>query len=270
METEQWINKGIEFLTEFGPKVLGAIAFWIIGSWLIKRLMKGVHIIMEKNSYDPSLEKFLTNLISWMLRIVLVLAVLGTVGVQTSSFVAIVGAAGLAIGLALQGSLANFAGGVLILLLKPFKIGDSIQAQGIKGTVKEISIFSTILTTFGNEVVIIPNGKLSNDNITNFSKEENRRNAITAGISYDSDIKKARQILLEITANNEKILKDPAPVVVLAELGDSSVNLSLRYWSSNADFWECHFHVLEEMKNQFDANGISIPYPHRVVIQQKA
>lgn len=268
-QVQKWIDKGIELVAEFTPKVLGAIVIWIVGIWIIKKIMRGVHRIMEKNDYDVSLEKFLTNLISWLLRIVLVLAVLGTIGVKTSSFVAIVGAAGLAIGLALQGSLANFAGGVLILLFKPFKVGDFIEAQGVKGTVKEISIFSTILNTFGNERAIVPNGKLSNDNIINYSTEETRRDNITAGVDYNSDIKKARQILLDIAAEYDKILSEPAPMVILNELAASSVNLSLRYWTKNADFWDCRFHVMEEMKDRFDANGIEIPFPHQVLIQKK-
>jgi small conductance mechanosensitive channel len=183
----------------------------------------------------------------------------------STSLVAIIGAAGLAIGLALQGSLANFAGGVLLLLFKPFRVGDFITAQGLDGTVKEINIFYTKLNTFGNQVAIIPNGKLSNDNIVNYSAEGTRRDKISAGIGYSSDIKKAKEILLKICNDNDNILKEPAPEVYVDELADSSVNLTLRYWANNADFWAAHWYVMEEMKQRFDAAGIEIPFPQRVV-----
>lgn len=219
---------------------------------------------------EITLRKFLANLINWLLKALLFIVVIQKLGVQNSSFVAILGAAGLAVGLALQGSLSNFAGGVLILLFKPFKVGDFIEAKGIKGTVKEISIFSTSINTFGNELAIVPNGPLYNDNIINYSKEENRRANIIAGIGYSSDIKKAKEILLEIARSNEKILQDPAPVVYVAELADSSVNLSLRFWSKNEDYWDMYFFVMEEIKLRFDQNGIEIPFPQRDIYVKKS
>ena len=186
-------------------------------------------------------------------------------GVQSSSLLAILGAAGLAIGLALQGSLSNFAGGVLILAFKPFRIGDFIEAQGTGGTVSEISIFTTKLVTPFNQVAIIPNAKISNDVIKNFNTNSTRKEMMTIGISYDSNIKEAKDILLNLVNEQETILQDPAPQVVVANLGDSSVDLSLRYWTKNEDFWNVKFYNLEEAKARLEAAGISIPFPQRDV-----
>ena len=193
--------------------------------------------------------------------------VVTNLGVESASLVAIIGAAGLAIGLALQGSLSNFAGGVLILLLKPFKVGDFISAQGIDGTVKEISIFNTKLNTFGNQLAIIPNGKLSNDNIINYTEEGLRRENIIFGIGYDDDIKRAKEILLSLVNEQAEViqLEGKMPMVVVSELGDSSVNLSVRYWANIDDFWNLRFLILEEGKARLEAAGINIPYPQRDV-----
>ncbi|TRZ46432.1 mechanosensitive ion channel family protein [Robertkochia solimangrovi] len=274
MEENEIVKNGMAYLesidlTAYALKAIGAIVIWIIGSWLISRLVKAVTYVMDKREYDMSLKLFLRSLTSWGLKILLIIMVLGTLGVETTSFAAVIAAAGLAIGMALQGSLANFAGGVLILIFKPFKVGDFIEAQGVSGTVKEIGIINTQLNTFGNQLAVVPNGKLSNDNIINYSAESTRRENITAGISYDSDIKKAKEILLDIVNNFDKVNKEPAPQVMVAELADSSVNLSLRYWANNDVFWDCRWYVMEEMKNRFDAEGIEIPYPHQVEIQKQ-
>ncbi len=221
--------------------------------------------IFEKKDYDPTLETFLQSFIKVALKALLFVLVVTQLGVKSSSLVAIVGAAGLAIGLALQGSLANFAGGVLILLFKPFKVGDWISAQGVDGTVKEITIFTTKLNTFGNQVAILPNGQLSNNNIINYNAENIRRDKIDVGIGYGSNIKKAKDILIEICADRETILTEPVPEVYVGELADSSVNLTLRFWAKNEDFWAAHFYVLEELKYRFDEAGIEIPFPQRVV-----
>lgn len=265
MKVEDWIEKGYDLVIFYAPKILAAIAILIIGLWLIKVLLKGVKKTMERRDYEPSLKMFLYNLISWTLKVVLFVVVLGTVGVETTSFAAILAATGLAIGLALQGSLANFAGGVLIMIVKPFKVGDFIKAQGIEGTVKEISIINTKLTTFGNQLAIIPNGQLSNDNIINFTEEGIRRENLIFGISYDSDIKTAKDILLQIVNEQETALQleGKEPMVVVSELADSSVNLSLRYWANNDDFWALRWHVLEEGKMRLEAAGIVIPFPQR-------
>ena len=271
MDLEKWIDKGYDLIINFGPKVIAAIVIWIIGSWFIKNILKTTRKVMTKGDYDESLKQFLLNLIKWVLKIVLIIVVLGTVGVETTSFAAVIAAAGLAIGLALQGSLANFAGGVLILIIKPFRVGDFIKGQGIEGTVKEISIFNTKLVTFGNQLAIIPNGKLSNDNIINFTEEGIRREAMTFGISYDSDIKLAKDVLLSLVNEQETViqLEGKAPMVVVSELADSSVNLSLRYWAKNEDFWNLHWLILEEAKTRLESAGIEIPYPHQVEIQKK-
>lgn len=267
IEVTYLAEKAIEWVMNFGPKVIGAILIWLIGNWLIRKLMKVTRLIMERREYDLSLRKFLLSLMRWSLIILLFLAILGTLGVETTSFAAIIASTGLALGLALQGSLANFAGGALIMIFKPFKVGDFIEAQGISGTVKEINIFTTKLTRFGNELVLIPNGKLSNENIINFSAEENRRNTIIVGIDYSSDIKKAREVMIGIASGNPKILKEPQPEVVVDALADSSVNLSLRYWSKNEDYWATRFETIEAIKTRFDEEGIVIPYPHQVQIQ---
>jgi len=267
MDTQEWIDEGYNLIIEFGPKVIAAILIWIIGGWLIGLLLRGIKKAMNKADYEVSLKQFLLNLIKWSLKIVLIIVVLGTVGVETTTFAAVIAAAGLAIGLALQGSLANFAGGVLILLIKPFKVGDWISAQGVEGTVKEISIFNTRIITFGNQEAVVPNGKLSNDNIVNYTSQGIRREALTFGIGYEDNIKEAKDILLNLVNEQETVLKseDKTPMVVVSELGDSSVNLSLRYWAKNEDFWGIHWHVLEEGKARLEAAGISIPYPQRDV-----
>ena len=198
--------------------------------------------------------------------------VITQVGVETSSLIAMLGAAGLALGLALQGSLSNFAGGILILIFKPFKIGDFISAQGSDGTVKQITVFNTKLNTFGNQEVIIPNGNLSNDKITNFSSEGTRRENLIIGIAYSSNIQKAREIILGLCAQDENIMTEEGKEaqVVVTELADSSVNLAVRYWASADTFWPTRFKMIEEIKIAFDREGIEIPFPHRVMITPKA
>ncbi|WP_026810066.1 mechanosensitive ion channel family protein [Arenibacter latericius] len=266
---EHW-DKAVDFMWEALPNLAMAVIIYFLGSWAIKLINRLVRKFFAKADYDPSLESFLQSFISIALKIMLFVIVITQLGVASTSLVAIIGAAGLAVGLALQGSLANFAGGVLILLFKPFKVGDWISAQGVDGTVKEISIFTTKLSTAGNQIAIIPNGQLSNNNIINYNAQSTRRDNITIGIGYDSNIKQAREILLKICAEDENILKDPAPQVFVAELGDSSVNLSLRFWADTSVFWAAHFHVMEELKLRFDEAGIDIPFPQRVIHNAQA
>ena len=266
---EAHIENAINWLWDSLPSLVAAIFMLIIGMYLIRLINKLVRKFFKAKDYDRSLETFTQSLISIGLKIVLFVLVITQLGVQSSSLVAIIGAAGLAIGLALQGSLSNFAGGVLILLFKPFKIGDFISAQGVDGTVKEISIFTTKVTTFGNQLAIIPNGQLSNNNIINYNAEETRRDKIDVGIGYGSNIKKAKDIMLNICAQHKNILETPAPEVYVGELGESSVNLTLRFWAKNDVFWPSHFYVIEEIKNRFDAEGIEIPFPQRVMRQVK-
>lgn len=269
MNLEKWIDQGYALIMDFGPKVLGAILIWIIGSWVIKKLLKGTRKVMTKGNYDESLQKFLLNLLNWILKIVLIVVVLGTVGVETTSFAAILAAAGLAIGLALQGSLGNFAGGVLIMIFKPFKIGDLIEAQGEIGVVKEIEIFTTKLTGLSNREIIIPNGSLSNGNIINYTTEGTRRVDLTIGVGYDSDIKKTKEVLMDVLTSHPKVLKEPAPTVNVSELADSSINFAVRPWSTSDDYWAVYFGITENVKEALDKAGIEIPYPHQVEIQKK-
>lgn len=269
MDLDSILNKIYSFLVTYGIKVVGAIVIWIIGSWAIGKITNVFRKLMAKRNYDESVQSFLADLINWGLKILLVLVIMAQLGIETTSFAAVIAAAGLAIGLALQGSLANFAGGVLIMIFKPFKIGDFIQAQGESGTVREIDIFTTKLNTPDNKRVIIPNGTLSNGNITNYTEEDIRRVDLLAGVSYDADIKKTKEVLMDILTKHPMVLKDPAPVVNVIELADSSVNFNVRPWVKNADYWTVYSDVTEQMKLELDKAGIDIPYPHRVEIQKQ-
>lgn len=270
MELQKWIDKGSEIIIEYTPKMLAAIAIWIIGAFVIKQALRALKKLMLVRNYDESLQKFLINLLRWVLKIVLIIVVLGTLGIETTSFAAILAAAGLAIGLALQGSLANFAGGVLIMLFKPFKIGDLIEAQGQVGVVKEIQIFTTKLTGLSNREIIIPNGSLSNGNIINFSTEGTRRVDLVFGVGYESDIKKTKEVLMSVLTANPKVLETPAPTVNVIELADSSINFAVRPWCKAEDYWAVYFETTEQTKEALDAAGIDIPYPHSVEIQKQA
>lgn len=265
IDTEKWLQLGLDY----GLKILGAIVIWIIGSWVIKKIVQTSRKLMSKNNYDESLQKFLLNLVGWILKIVLIVVVLGTVGVETTSFAAILAAAGLAIGLALQGSLGNFAGGVLIMIFKPFRIGDLIEAQGELGVVKEIEIFTTKLRGLSNREIIIPNGALSNGNIINYTTEGTRRVDLIFGVGYDSDIKKTKEVLMEVLTSHPMVLKTPAPTVNVMELADSSINFAVRPWSTSDDYWAVYFGITEDVKIALDKAGIEIPYPHQVEIQKQ-
>ncbi|OUR91511.1 mechanosensitive ion channel protein [Flavobacteriales bacterium 34_180_T64] len=270
MELQNWIDKGYELLMDFGPKVLAAIVIWIIGSWSIKAILSAVRKTAEKRNYDVSLKKFLSNLLNWTLKIILIIVVLGTVGIETTSFAALLAAAGLAIGLALQGSLANFAGGVLIMIFKPIKIGDLVETQGEVGVVKEIEIFTTKLTGLSNKEIIIPNGSLSNGTIINYTTEGTRRVDLTFGVDYASDIKQTKSILLKVLNDNPKVIQVPAPTVNVSELADSSINFATRPWCKTEDYWAVYFDITENVKEALDAAGIDIPYPHQVEIRKEA
>ncbi|WP_394750640.1 mechanosensitive ion channel family protein [Spongiimicrobium salis] len=266
---EVWINKGIDFTVEYGPKVIGAILIYLIGSWIIKKIVGAARKVMAKGSYDESLQKFLLNLINWALKIFLIITVISTLGVETTSLAAVIAAAGLAVGMALQGSLSNFAGGVLIMIFKPYKIGDLIEAQGVLGAVKEIEIFTTKLITPQNKLAIIPNGAMANGNIINYTEEGKMRVDTMIGIGYNEDIKKAKEVLLEVLTSNPLVLQDPAPSVNVAELADSSVNFAVRPFCKPEHYWDVYFATLENCKLALDKAGIEIPYPHQVEIQKK-
>ena len=262
---QEFLEHFIDLAWSFVPNIIVAIIIAIIGRFVVGLINKMVYKFFERKDYDPTLESFLQSFIRILLNVTLVVLVVTQLGVKTSSLVAMLGAAGLAVGLALQGSLSNFAGGVLILLFKPFKIGDWISAQGVDGAVKEISIFNTKLTTFGNQIAVIPNGQLANGNIINYNAEPIRRENYKVGIGYGSNIKVAKDILLDICAKDHRILTEPTPEVYVDGLGDSSVNLTLRFWAKNEEFWPARFDLIEQSKLRFDEAGIEIPFPQRVI-----
>lgn len=249
----------------YGPKVVLAIISLIIGLWIIKRATKILKNSLVNRKIEPSLHSFLTSLFSISLKTLLVVSVITMLGVQMTSFIAILGAAGLAFGMAMSGMLQNFAGGVLILILKPFKVGDYISAQGESGTVREIHIFNTILKTPDNKTIIIPNGGLSTGSLVNFSAEETRRVDLLFGIGYGDDIDKAKGIIMGLINSLDKINKDPAPFIGVIELADSSVNLAVRVWVDAANYWDVFFFMQENVKKAFDKEGVSIPFPQRDV-----
>lgn len=263
--SEAWMP----MVLEYSGKLTLAVITLLIGWWLISRLTSSIGRMLAARKVDRALSSFIGSLVSIVLRILLLISVASMIGVETTSFIAMIGAAGLAIGLALQGSLANFAGGVLIMLFRPFRAGDWIEAQGVSGSVDSIQIFHTTLKTGDNKVVIVPNGSLSNGHITNYSREPRRRADINIGIDYSSDIKKAREVLLEI-AQDPRVHVDPAPVVFVTGLGDSAVNLSLRVWVATGDFWPVTFSFTELAKERLTEAGIGIPFPQRVVHLAKA
>ncbi len=263
----EYVDQAIALVMTYAPKVLLAIITLIIGMWLINRFVRVLDSKLGKK--DPTLNTFLCGLFSAILKTLLLISVASMVGIATTSFIAIIGAAGLAVGLALQGSLGNFAGGVLILLFKPFKVGDVIEAQGFLGSVREISILYTIVDTFDNRRVVIPNGQLSNSSLTNMSVYDTRRCDMSFGIGYGDDIDKAKAIVLRLISEDERAMKDPAPLVVVGSLGDSSVNLTVRAWTKAGDLWPFNWDMQERVKKAFDAEGISIPFPQRDVHMYK-
>jgi len=255
----------IALLVDWAPKLLLVILTLVIGLWIIKLLVKTFGKGMERSKVDVSLQKFLLSLVGILLKVLLFISVASMVGIQMTSFIAIIGAAGLAVGLALQGSLANFAGGVLILLFKPFKVGDFIEAQGYTGTVSEIQVFITILKTPDNKTIIIPNGGLANSNLTNYSTEKTRRVDMIFGIGYEDNLKQAKDILTKIVKGDERVLDNPEPAIVVSELADSSVNFSVKVWCKATDYWGIYFDMQEKVKLEFDKEKISIPFPQQDV-----
>ena len=252
------------------PTVAGALAVLVIGWIAIKLFIGFTSRRLKKSSFDPSLRGFLTGLLGALLKIMLLISVIGMLGVQMTSFIAVLGAAGLAVGLALQGSLANFAGGVLILARKPFTVGEFISGAGVSGTVEEINILYTTLKTPDGQVVFTPNGKLSNSEITNFSRKDTRRVTIEVGISYDDDIDHAKKVLKKIFSKDKRLLKEPAHTFQVFELGDDAVGIRARAWTNNSDYWGAYFDLLETIKKTFDKEDISFPYPQRDVHLHKA
>lgn len=256
-----YAKKGIDLAFEKGPELLGAIAVLIIGLYLTKILQKIASNMMQKSKVEDSLRLFVKSFLGALLKALIVVTVLGMVGIEMTSFIALLGAVGLAVGMALSGTLQNFAGGVMILIFKPFKIGNLIETQGHLGTVKEIQIFVTILLTPENKTVIIPNGPISNGDITNYTMEGKIRVDLTFGISYNSNIKDARTALMKVMMDHPLVLNDPAPFVGVVELGDSSVNLAVRPYTAPENYWAVYFDVYEAGKEALDAASIEIPFP---------
>ncbi len=246
---------------DYVPKLAGAILVLIVGYLVIKLIMGGIRKLFGKKQMDPSLSKFLLSLINILLQLLLWISVLGMVGIQMASFIAILGAAGFALGMALTGTLQNFAAGVMILLLKPFKVGDVIESQGIIGKVEEIGIFSTTMKTPDNKVIIVPNSQFSNAIVTNYTREALRRVDWTFGIGYGDDVAKAQAVLLDLIEKDDRILKEPAPFIAVSELADSSVNLAVRVWAKTEDYWDVYFDMNRRVYEEFDKKGLNIPYP---------
>ena len=263
VDASQLIDQAISLVMTYAPKFVLAIITLLVGLWLINRFVKVLDNRLGKK--DPTLNKFLCGLFSAVVKIMLLISVASMVGIETTSFIAVIGAAGLAIGLALQGSLANFAGGVLLLIFKPFKVGDTIEAQGFMGAVVEIQILYTVVDTFDNRRIVIPNGSLSNATLVNVSIYDKRRCDMTFGISYNDDIDTAKAILKRLFEEDERSLTDPAPRICVASLGDNSVNLMFRAWVATGDLWPYYWDMQEKVKKAFDKEGISIPFPQRDV-----
>lgn len=268
LNTEQMsglAGTAMEYAKIYLPKLAVAIVIFIIGWILIKVLLNGMKKLFQKKEYDVTLENFLLSFTGILLKVILVITVVSTLGVEMTTFVAVLGAAGLAIGLALSGTLQNFAGGVMLLIFRHYKVGDWVEMQGYSGTVKEIQIFNTVLKTPDNKTIIIPNSPISTDSLVNYSTEAKRRVDFTIGIGYGDDIDAAKKILVDVISADERVDKDPEPFIALSELADSSVNLALRVWVDSGDYWGVYWDNLELIKKALDENNISIPYPQRDV-----
>jgi small conductance mechanosensitive channel len=265
MDITGLITQAQELLALYGLKLVAAIAIFIFGKWIARVLKNVVVKMMTKGKTDPTIIGFVSNIAYVGLMAFVIIAALGQLGIQTTSFIAILGAAGLAIGLALQGSLSNFAAGFLMILFRPFKVGDFIEGAGVAGVVEEISIFTTTMKTGDNKTIIIPNSSLSGGNIINYSTKETRRVDLTVGVSYEADLSHVKAVLEELVAAEERVLKDPEHLIAVAELADNSVNLVVRMWVKSEDYWGVMFAMTEAVKNRFDKEKIGIPYPQRDV-----
>ena len=261
MNTEEIFSQMNELVISYGPKLIGAIVVWILGGWVIKMLVRGFKKLLDKRDVDDSLKPFLGTLVGTLLKIMLVISVLSMLGIEMTSFIAILGAAGLAVGMALSGTLQNFAGGVMILLFKPFKVEDVIEAQGFLGKVSEIQIFNTILKTPDNKTIIIPNGGLATGPMINYTTEAQRRVDWTFGIGYGDDADQAKTVIKALCDEDSRILKDPELFIAVSELADSSVNFAVRAWVKGEDYWDVYFDLNEKVYKTFDQKGLNIPYP---------
>lgn len=266
-QMDAYTTKAIEMIMEYGPNLILALLTLFIGLWVIKSVTRLTEKVLKKRNVDESLVPFLRSMINIIFKAILVISVIEMVGVETTSFVAILGAAGLAVGMALSGTLQNFAGGVMILIFKPYKVGDFIETQGHMGIVKEIQIFNTILNTVDNKTIIVPNAPISSSSMTNFSTESTRRVDMTFGIGYNDDIDKAKDVLKTLVEADGRVLKDPQYFIAVAELADSSVNFVVRVWVNSSDYWGVFHDMQENVKKAFDKENISIPYPQMDVHQ---
>lgn len=253
----------MEYVTLYGLRLLGALLLFVVGRWIAALARKIIERMLTKSEVDTTLVKFTGNLTYGLLMVVVVLAALNQIGVQTTSFVAIIGAAGLAIGFALQGSLSNFAAGIMLIVFRPFKVGDFIMAGGEAGIVEEIALFTTQMRSPDNKTIIVPNSGITGGNITNFSAKDTRRIDLVIGVSYQDDLKKVKAVLSDILTNDERVLKDPAPTIGVVELADSSIDFAVRPWVKASDYWAVYFDTLQTIKERFDAEAISIPFPQR-------
>ncbi|MDH3351322.1 MAG: mechanosensitive ion channel [Gammaproteobacteria bacterium] len=255
---------------DFAINLVTAAVIFYVGRMLVRLLARGLRKVMEKQEVDQTLVTFVSNLVNMVLLMVVIIAAIGALGVQTTSFIAVLGAAGLAIGLALQGSLSNFAAGVLIVFFRPYKVGDWVEAAGVAGSVEEVQILTTVLKTGDNKRVIVPNAQIMSSVITNYSANETRRVDMVVGVSYGDDIDKVRNAMEEIIAADQRILDEPACTIAVSELADSSVNFVLRPWVKTSDYWNVKFDLTEAIKKRFDKDGISIPFPQQDVHLHRA
>jgi small conductance mechanosensitive channel len=258
-------DKGIDLGIDFGLKVATALIIFYVGKFVIGMVVGAIHKLMQKQQIDKTLETFICNLVRTVLMVVVVIAAIGALGVETTSFIAIFGAAGLAVGLALQGSLSNFASGVLIVLFRPYRVGDFIEAAGIAGSVEQVQILTTILKTGDNKQIIVPNSQIMDSIITNYSANPTRRVDMVIGVSYSDDLDKVRETLQELIAADDRILDEPAATIAVSELADSSVNFVVRPWVNAADYWAVKFDLTEAIKKRFDKDDISFPFPQQDV-----
>lgn len=263
--SQELLDKGFDLILLYTPKLALAILTLIFGLFLIRGVSKFLVLSMEKSKIDKTLVPFINNLASWCLKALLFISVASMIGIETTSFVAVLGAAGLAVGLALQGSLSNFAGGVLIIIFKPYRVNDLIETQGSLGVVKEVQIFNTILLSPDNKRIIVPNGAISNGSVVNYSIEGKLRVDLVVGIAYESDVSRAKELLFDVMKDYSKVLDEPKPFVAVSELADSSVNLVVRPWCKPEDYWDVYFLITEKAKEVLETNGISIPFPQRDV-----
>ena len=269
VDVEQLLSKLLDWGIEVGKDLLGAIIIYIVGRFIIKQVGRLLARILEKRKLENSVQTFLRSLVSILLNLILAFAIVSRLGVETTSFAALLASAGVAIGMALSGNLSNFAGGLIILVFKPFKVGDYIEGQNANGTVREIQIFHTILTTVDNKVIYVPNGALSSNAITNYSKQETRRAEWVFGVEYGEDFEKVKAVLQRIIDADPRILKDPAPMIALGALSASSVDIKVRAWAKTADYWDVYFDMNKIVYDTFNKEGIGFPFPQLTVHQAK-